>query len=72
MLRIAKVAAHHVDEGGIAFGRPDGGEMADQPDEAADESLLRIITMYGERRPRESSLRFGRRGPACIPDRTLI
>ena len=37
-----------------------------------DENLLRIIAMYGERRPRESSLRFGRQGTGSIPDRTLI
>jgi hypothetical protein len=33
--------------------------------------LLRIITAYGERRPAELLLRFGRQGPILIPDRTL-
>ena len=33
--------------------------------------LLRIITAYGERRPAELLLRFGRQGPVFIPDRTL-
>ena len=33
--------------------------------------LLRIITAYGERRPTELLLRFGRQGPVFIPDPTL-
>ena len=37
MLRVAQVPAHHVDEGGIALGGPDRGEMADQPDHGADD-----------------------------------
>src|SRR5258708_4913474 len=37
MLRIAEMPAHHVDEGRIALGGPDGGEMADQPDETTDD-----------------------------------
>jgi hypothetical protein len=31
------VSAHDIDEGRIAFGGPDGGQMADQPDGAADD-----------------------------------
>src|SRR5579883_1851346 len=37
MLRVAQMAAHHVDEGGIALCGPHGGEMAQQPDRAADD-----------------------------------
>ena len=37
MLRVAQVPAHDIDEGGIALGGPDGGQMADQPDGAADD-----------------------------------
>src|SRR5208282_6353458 len=36
VLRIAEVPTHHVDEGRIALGGPDRGEMADQPDGSAD------------------------------------
>ena len=35
MRRVAQVAPHHVDEGGIALGRPDRGQVADQPDRGA-------------------------------------
>ena len=37
MLRITEVPPHNVDEGGIALGGPDGGEMAQQPDRASDD-----------------------------------
>ena len=37
MLRVAQVPAHDIDEGGIALGGPDGGQMADQPDGTADD-----------------------------------
>src|SRR5260221_1888395 len=30
-----------------------------------------LLTTYGERRPLEFPLRFGRQGPVSIPDRTL-
>jgi hypothetical protein len=32
VLRIAEVATHHVDEGRVALGGPDRGEMAQEPD----------------------------------------
>src|SRR5271166_159636 len=35
VLRIAEVPTHHVDEGRVALGGPNGGEMADQPDRGA-------------------------------------
>ena len=37
VLRIAEVPTHHVDEGRVALGGPDGGEMADQPNRGADD-----------------------------------
>src|SRR5579871_3574887 len=35
MLRVAQMPAHDVDEGGVALRRPDRGDVADEPDEAA-------------------------------------
>src|SRR5690349_7941794 len=35
MRQVAQVAPHHVDEGGVALGRPDRGEMADEPERGA-------------------------------------
>src|SRR5208283_5795291 len=37
VLRVAEVPARHVHEGRVALGGPDGGEMASEPDRAADE-----------------------------------
>src|SRR5574338_74278 len=37
MLRVAQVPAHDVDEGGVAFRGPDGCDMADEPDQAAND-----------------------------------
>src|SRR5579883_3445719 len=50
MLRIAKMPSHDVDEGGIALGGPDGGEMAKQPDRTADDPETQAKTdRCGER-----------------------
>jgi hypothetical protein len=35
--RVAQMTAYHIDEGRIALGGPDGGEMTDQPDCGTDE-----------------------------------
>src|SRR5262245_30226997 len=32
VLRISKMPSHDVDEGGVALGGPDSGQVADQPD----------------------------------------
>jgi hypothetical protein len=48
--------------------RPGSGPL---PDQVAF-NPARKQAVYRERRLREPSLRFGRQGPACIPDRTLI
>src|SRR6185437_5447953 len=37
VLRITQVPAHHVDKGGIALGGPHRRDVADQPDEAAND-----------------------------------
>ena len=37
VLRVAQMPAHDVDEGRVALGGPDGGQMADQPDRSADD-----------------------------------
>src|SRR5271167_3323333 len=37
VLRVAQVAPHHVDEGGIALGGPHRRQMAGQPDRGADD-----------------------------------
>jgi hypothetical protein len=37
VLGIAQVPAHDLDEGGVALGRPDRGEVADQPDRSSRE-----------------------------------
>src|SRR5208282_3272317 len=50
MLRVAKVAAHHVDEGGIALGGPDCGKMADQPDHPADDPEAQAKSDRGSQR----------------------
>src|SRR5579871_1555952 len=50
MLRIAEVPPHNVYEGGIALGGPDGGEMAEQPDRAADHPEAEAKTDRGGER----------------------
>src|SRR5581483_974152 len=37
VLRIAQVPAHDIDKGGVAFRGPDRGDVADQPNEAAND-----------------------------------
>src|SRR5579884_2532975 len=50
MLRITEVPPHHVDEGRIALGGPDGGEMAEQPDRTADHPEAQAKTDRGGER----------------------
>ncbi len=46
----AQVAAHHVDEQRIAFGRPDGQAMTDQPEQEAGDPQAQAETDCGGQR----------------------
>ena len=62
------MAAHHVDEGGIALGGPDGGEMADQPDGPADDPEAKAEAHGGRERPvddRHSARRAAEQDRLC-------
>src|SRR6185437_10784404 len=37
MRRVAQMAPHHIDEGRVSLGRPDRGEMADEPERGASD-----------------------------------
>ena len=60
VLRIAQVPAHHVDEGRVALGGPDRGEMADQPDRGADDPEAQPKTDRGGERAVDDRDRPGR------------
>ena len=50
MLRMTEVPPHYVYEGRIALGGPDGGEMAEQPNRAADHPEAEAKTDRGGER----------------------
>src|SRR5579885_134697 len=50
MLRIAQVAAHDIDEGGIALCRPYGGDMTDEPDQTANNPQTKAKSDRGRER----------------------
>src|SRR5579872_680038 len=70
VLRITQVPAHDIDEGGVALRRPDGGDVADQPDEAAGDPETKtepdrrgeraVHDRHGARRAAQED-RFGKR-----------
>src|SRR5665213_1496121 len=72
MGRVAQMTAHHVHEGGIASGRPNGRELADEPEDRAhqpepqaqaDGSCQRAVE-DGDRTGRAGQEdRFGQRAP---------
>src|SRR6185312_17364881 len=68
--RIAQMPAHHIDEGGVALGGPDGGDVSDKPDEAAGDPEAKaqsdrrgeraVYDRYGPRRAAQQD-RLGQR-----------
>src|ERR1700722_3921796 len=50
MLRVAQVPAHHIDEGGVAFGGPDRRQVPDQPDRGADDPQTKAKADRGSER----------------------
>ncbi len=66
MLRIAKMPPHDVDEGGVALGGPDGGEMTKQPDRASDDPETQAKTDRGGERAVDDRDRAGGAPPSRI------
>ena len=63
MLRVAKVAAHHVDEGRIALGGPGRRQMADQPDRGAGNPQAKAEADGGSERAKDDNDR-----PLCAAE----
>src|SRR5271165_2628480 len=60
VLRIAEVPTHHVDEGRVALGGPDRGEMADEPNCGADDPKAQPQTHCSGERAVDDRHRPGR------------